>query len=76
MRLVTALLAALAVGLPASQAFAYIGPGAGITLIGSVLGLAAALILALGMTVAWPLRAWRRQRRARATAGRDAGAAE
>ncbi len=37
------------------QAFAYIGPGAGITLLGSVLGLSSMVMLGTVCTVLWPI---------------------
>lgn len=47
----------------ANPAFAYIGPGAGISLLGALWGLIAALIAALGFVLFWPLRRLRRRRR-------------
>jgi len=37
-------------------AFAYVGPGAGLTLIGSLIGAVVAIVLALGAILLWPLR--------------------
>lgn len=53
-------------GLPlafATPAFAYIGPGAGIGLLGALWGLLAVLVAALGFVLLWPLRRLRRRRR-------------
>jgi hypothetical protein len=47
--------------LPASAA-AYVGPGAGISLIGSTIGLIVALAMAIGFVVIWPLRSLFRRR--------------
>jgi membrane protein implicated in regulation of membrane protease activity len=43
-------------------AAAYVGPGAGISLIGSTIGLLVALGMAIGFVVIWPLRALFRRR--------------
>jgi hypothetical protein len=46
-------------------AWAYVGPGAGISLLSSVVGLFVAVGVALGLVLLWPLRAlWRRRARA------------
>ncbi len=50
----------------ASTAEAYVGPGAGISLIGSVVGLLAAIGTAIGIMVMAPLRAARRRAKAKA----------
>lgn len=55
----------LLVGL-ASSAQAYVGPGAGISLIGSVIGLVAAIGTAIAIMVMAPLRAARRKAKAKA----------
>ena len=55
----------LLVGL-ASSAQAYVGPGAGISLIGSVIGLVAAIGTAIAIMVMAPLRAARRRAKAKA----------
>ncbi len=61
----TVLLAILVFGLPAT-AHAYVGPGAGISLIGAAIGLIVALATAIGIVVLWPLRRMRlRARKAR-----------
>lgn len=42
-------------------AFAYVGPGAGLTLLGSLLGLIFAILFVLFGIVSWPVRIlWRR----------------
>ncbi len=38
-------------------AMAYVGPGAGLTLIGSLIGLVIAILTALGIILYWPVRA-------------------
>jgi len=37
-------------------AMAYVGPGAGLTLIGSLIGLVIAILTALGIILYWPVR--------------------
>ncbi len=56
--------AALLLALTAAPAFAYVGPGAGLSLLGALWGLLVAILLALGFIILWPLRRWRRRRRA------------
>ncbi len=59
---------ALAIGLAAvpTAAFAYIGPGAGITLLGALWGVLVAIGLAIGAVVYWPVKVLLRRRRRRA----------
>ena len=47
---------ALGLSLFATPAFAYIGPGAGITVLGAVWGVVVAVVLAVAAVVLWPLR--------------------
>ncbi|HHB92671.1 MAG TPA: hypothetical protein ENK59_05605 [Thioploca sp.] len=42
---------------------AYVGPGAGLTLIGSLIGLVVAIVTALGIILFWPIRALIRKMR-------------
>lgn len=64
----------LTLALLPETAMAYVGPGAGISLIGSTIGLLVALATALGFVVLWPLRTLlRRRSHARATAGGEGG---
>jgi uncharacterized membrane protein YhaH (DUF805 family) len=37
-------------------AMAYVGPGAGLTLIGSLIGVVVAILIAVGVVLFWPLR--------------------
>jgi membrane protein implicated in regulation of membrane protease activity len=46
-------------------AFAYVGPGAGLSLLGTLWGVLVAILAALGFVVAWPVRRLLRQRRER-----------
>ncbi len=55
----------LAIALTApTSAFAYVGPGAGLSLLGALWALIAAAGLALFFVVAWPVRRMLRKRRA------------
>ena len=74
-RTAMALLAALVVaGLPHAAA-AYVGPGAGLSLLGALWALIAAILFALAGLVIWPIRMMRRRRRelAMAKAGSQPG---
>lgn len=42
--------------LAASPAFAYVGPGAGLTLLGALWGLILAVVVSVGFILLWPLR--------------------
>jgi len=42
--------------LAALPAFAYVGPGAGLTLLGALWGLIVAVVLSVGFILLWPLR--------------------
>ena len=53
------------VGFFPEGAAAYVGPGAGLSLLGAVWGLLAAVGTAIGFVVAWPLRRFLRLRRDR-----------
>lgn len=46
-------------------ASAYIGPGAGISVLGSLLGIIAGVFLALFAVIAWPVRRMLKKRKAR-----------
>jgi hypothetical protein len=59
---ITGLLAILLV-LSAQPAEAYIGPGAGITMLGALWGVIVAVALALGAVLFWPIRVLLRKRR-------------
>lgn len=54
-------------------AAAYIGPGAGITMLGALWGVIVAVALALGAVLFWPIRILLRKRR-KATTAAPAGA--
>lgn len=49
-----------------ATAFAYVGPGAGLSLLGALWALIAAVGLAVAFVVAWPIRKMMRRKRAAA----------
>lgn len=55
--------AALAVALLPTAAFAYVGPGAGLSLLGALWALLVAVGLAVAFIVAWPVRRMLRRRK-------------
>ena len=54
---------AILVALWADPAAAYIGPGAGITMLGALWGVVVAVFLAIGAVLFWPIRILLRKRR-------------
>lgn len=48
-----------------SPAVAYIGPGAGISVLGSLLGILTTIAVAIGAIIFWPLRKYMKRRKAR-----------
>jgi membrane protein implicated in regulation of membrane protease activity len=66
-RLVPVIAAAAMLLLPGT-AFAYVGPGAGLTMIGALWAVILALFAALFFVVAWPVRRMLRQARHRKAA--------
>jgi len=59
--------------LAASPAVAYVGPGAGLTLLGALWGLVVAVVVSVGFILMWPLRRlMRRNKRAYPTNDRQA----
>jgi uncharacterized membrane protein HdeD (DUF308 family) len=62
-----------------SMAFAYVGPGAGITMIGTLIGIVVVIFGAIGAILYWPVRAMLRKKKNAAAAsdnsGSDGGAA-
>lgn len=53
----------------ATPAAAYVGPGAGLSLLGALWGVVIALGAAIGFVILWPLRRFLRKGRAGATTG-------
>jgi hypothetical protein len=78
MRVNTRRAALLAIGasaaaLAASPALAYVGPGAGLTLLGALWGLIVAVVLSVGFILLWPVRRLlRRNKQVSATGDRQA----
>ncbi len=58
---IVAAIALLSFALPTQ---AYVGPGAGVTLIGALIGLLSAIFLALFAVLRWPIRRFLARRRA------------
>lgn len=58
------LLIAAACGLAAGPAAAYVGPGAGLSLVGALWALVVALFAAISFVLLWPIRRAMRRRRA------------
>ena len=61
----------VALGLTSAPALAYVGPGAGLTLLSALWGLLIAVAAALGFLLLWPIRRWRRRRQAALETGAD-----
>ena len=57
--------ALLLLALIASPAAAYVGPGAGISVLGSLLGILATIFVAIGAILFWPIRKMMKRRKAR-----------
>jgi hypothetical protein len=75
MRHPTLTAASLVLALTASEAaFAYVGPGAGLSLLGALWGLIAALGAAVLFVILWPLRQARKRRQAKRVATQDPAA--
>jgi membrane protein implicated in regulation of membrane protease activity len=54
------------------QALAYIGPGAGISVVGSLLSILATFFVAIGAILFWPIRKLLKRRKARRETTADA----
>lgn len=48
-----------------SNVFAYVGPGAGISVLGSLFSILATIVVAIGAIIFWPLRKFMKRRKAR-----------
>ena len=67
---------AICVLMAPSVAQAYVGPGAGLSMVGSLVAVVGALIFAILGLVLFPLRLMMKRRRTAAAAGNDGAAAE
>ncbi len=67
-KMITRLLLASLLLTPVSATLAYIGPGAGISVLGSLLSILATFFVAIGAIVFWPLRKLLKRRKARRAA--------
>jgi len=70
------LISVFALLLTAASASAYVGPGAGISVLGSLLGILATIGLAIVAIVMWPIRKMMKRRKAAAAAADTAEAEE
>jgi hypothetical protein len=68
LKIITILLLSLAAG----PLHAYIGPGAGISVLGSLLGILATILVAIGAILFWPVRKLMKRRKAAAAAAPSA----
>lgn len=72
------LIIAIFLALASTTAIAYVGPGAGISVLGSLLGILATIVLAIVAIVMWPIRKMMKRKKAAAaeaaetTGGSDA----
>ncbi len=62
-RLVPLAFAAIAMIAAASPALAYVGPGAGLTLLGALWALILAIVMSVGFVLIWPFRRFLRRRK-------------
>lgn len=70
-RITLAGLLALVAASISAPALAYVGPGAGLSLLSALWGLVVAVLVAAAFVVMWPIRRWRRRRAALADSGAD-----
>lgn len=70
LKIITILLLSLAAG----PLHAYVGPGAGISVLGSLLGILATILVAMGAIIFWPVRKLMKRRKAAAKAADPAAA--
>lgn len=73
MRILSNLFLTAATLLFAVTAEAYVGPGAGISVLGALWGLIIGVVMAVGVILFWPIRMMLRKMKANKTAGADQG---
>ena len=66
------LIAILVLALVAGPLHAHVGPGAGISVLGSLLGILATILVAIGAILFWPVRKLMKRRKASAAAAESA----
>jgi membrane protein implicated in regulation of membrane protease activity len=66
-KVLLSLLVLVALVSASAPAFAYVGPGAGLSLVGAFWGVLVAIFAALAFVILWPVRRFLRQRRGSAT---------
>jgi len=57
-------------------AFAYIGPGAGISVLGSLLGILGTIVVAIGAILFWPVRKFLKRKKQKASANESPATSE
>jgi membrane protein implicated in regulation of membrane protease activity len=62
-KVLLSLLVLVALVSTSAPAFAYVGPGAGLSLVGAFWGVLVAIFAALAFVILWPVRRFLRQRR-------------
>lgn len=60
--------------LASAPAMAYVGPGPGLTMIGSLIGLVGSVLVALLMVLIWPLRLYLKKKKAKKNTAGNTGA--
>jgi hypothetical protein len=73
--LLTWLAVVMAVLGAAAPAFAYVGPGAGLSLVGAFWGLLVAILAAFAFVIMWPIRRLMKRRQGAPAAARQTAAA-
>jgi hypothetical protein len=66
------IIAILPLALAAGPLQAYVGPGAGISVLGSLLGILATILVAIGAIIFWPVRKLMKRRKAAAATAEPA----
>jgi membrane protein implicated in regulation of membrane protease activity len=71
-----AMLALAAIALWPGIALAYVGPGAGISMLGALWGLLLGIFTAIGVVLFWPIRSMLRKRKAKRAAAAGGATAD